>query len=109
MKMSQVRYEQLKNGIRTIADHLGPQNCRDFAEDRNGCQLMWALYHKLTNQLQYNDNHPCFANGTWVRLVPHDENFQSYDDNGVTLHDTHIETALKLIRKELKLDAGSWK
>lgn len=103
MKMSKERYELLKDAIRAVAEDIGYDICRSYAQDRNDKQLMYALFHKATNQLQYDDNHPFFKNGQWKRVYPHVEGFAYYNDNGVSLNDDHIWTALKRIGKDLEL------
>ena len=98
MKMSKERYEQLRAAIEVIADyyHLtAPLYSGKFMG------LMWELHTIATNNLQYSDDHPLFADGSWRRLVPTVPGYRIYVDG---LKDTHIATALRKIGKELKLD-----
>ena len=106
MKMSKARYDLLKTTITAVAGKIGLDKCREYANRRNAAQLMWSLHHKATDQLQYDESHPFYQDGTWEKIVPHVEGFKIYDDNGTTLNDDHIETALRRIGRELDLIAA---
>lgn len=108
MKMSQQRYNLLRDTIQIVVNDVGLEKCHQFATERNDRQLIWLLHTWATDQLQYDDSHPFFQNGTWTRLTPCIEGFKTYKDNGNCLNDFHIETALKRIGKELGLFVGNW-
>ena len=103
MKMSPERYNLLKAACKAVVEHFGPDKWRDLGKRTNTVSMMWLLHNRATDQLQYPDTHPLFQNGKWVRCTPHVEGFQIYDDNGTSLHDDHIATALRKIVKELEL------
>jgi len=103
MKMSQKRYQLLLNVIRAVVENHGPARVRQVFSERNARSVRWALLHAAVHQLQYSDQHPCFKNGTWIRLYPHDPDFQLYKDGNQELHDDHIDTALRRIMLELGL------
>jgi hypothetical protein len=62
--------------------------------------MIWRLFLKSAEQLQYDDSHPCFVNGHWGRFHPHNPNWEMYPNN---INDDHIWTMLKKIGKELNL------
>lgn len=103
MKMSRERYNLLLASMRTVVDHFGPADVRRYAKKHGKVRTMWGLLYKAIDQLGYHDNHPFFLNGTWTRILPNVEGFNVYDDNGTSLNDSHIETALKSIFRELKI------
>lgn len=104
MKMTKTRYSLLKAAMRAVAEYYGPAVLIEYAEARNEKQMIWLLHLKATDQLQYDDTHPFFVNGTWQRIYPHQPGFKMYtDDNGASLNDTHIGTAIFRIGRELGL------
>ena len=110
LKMTKARYEQLRDAIRAVADHYGPQkvcspSCFDNPriKDKNKA-LRWRLFNIAMDQLSNDDTHPFFQNGTWDRIIPHVEGFSMnvlYCQDA--LSDDHIDTALARIQQELGL------
>ena len=103
MKMSKQRYNLLLNVIRAVVENHGPARVRWIFSQQNTPSRRWALLNAAVHQLQYSDRHPFFKNGTWVRIYPHDPDFQLYKDGDQTLHDGHIDTALRRTVQELGL------
>lgn len=112
LKMTEARYNQLRDAIRAVADYYGPQKVCSGSlfdnpkiKDKNRA-LRWKLFDHAIRQLSYDDTHPAFANGTWDRIVPNVPGFSVhvyYDAE--SLNDDHIDTALRHIMSELGLAA----
>jgi hypothetical protein len=103
MKIVAAKYAKMLAGMRAVVDHLGgPAVVNDkahtsgFSETRS----LWDLWHIVSDNLKYDDSHPWFISGRWTRLIPQDATFDVYSDGA---NDSHIETALKRIAKELRL------
>ena len=98
MKMSKPLYNRLKSDcMAVIAHHSLPLNAID-----TGAKA-WQVFHAVSFDRSYNDEHPAFAKRVKTRILPctldagSDRRFIDlfYRDEG--LHDTHIKTALKRI------------
>lgn len=106
MRVKPQKYEKIKNAIRAVADHYGPANVKaDVGKEVNGKPLtpmgmMWALFTVADRNMRYDDTHPHFQSGRWVRIIPTDPSFDMYSDGD---NDQHLATALKKIGKELGL------
>lgn len=108
MKMNPTLYTEIKEGIRQVTDHFGPQNVKDAIVQRSLTAVMWSLLNSVMHDWMYDDTHPAYVKGR-VRILPHKDRMWSiYDNNGERhnrngIHDSHIETALTKIAKELGL------
>lgn len=104
MKMTQERYNQLLATIRALVTHHGKAYFLPIGQQHGAMAMLWYLYHRAAEQLQYDDSHPFYVAGHWDRIVPHVDGWRSYvDENGQTLNDDHIATALRRIGRELGL------
>jgi hypothetical protein len=102
MKVKGQKYNTMLAAMRAIIEHYGLKVIRNrYAGSGLTCRRMvWDVWRPAHNNLQYDDTHPFFANGTWTRITPHVAGFDMYSED---THDTHIETALKRIALELGL------
>lgn len=98
MKMTPQRYDELKTGIKQIVDHYGRQN---LGTPKSPTSLLWKLFHAVTEDFQYHDDHPLYRQRS--RILPHQDDHWLNKMYASGLNDTHIETALKRIGKELNL------
>lgn len=93
MKMPKEMYDSLKADIEVIVREL-------TLFDRLDMKTMWDIHAIVSRNRAYDDNHPNFKSKAWKRFLPFDgRNYCWYYDAG--LDDSHVETALKKIRKEL--------
>lgn len=107
MKMSPERYAELKEGIRQMVDHHGKAPTEAEFKGKTLTRMMWAIFHAVLFDWQYEDTHPAYAAGK-VRVLPHkDHNYLNGKLYGEGLNDSHIETALKKIAKELGLQPAA--
>ena len=72
----------------------------DLPEHRKQTRMIWDLWARAERSLLYDDNHPGFAQGHWVRVVPQEPGWNIYTDG---VNDVHIETALRRIANNLGL------
>lgn len=103
MKMSKERYNLIRDGIKERLKDFEFSMIQNTVKQFGIVYTMNVLARPVFDSLQYDDNHPFFADGTWKRYAEHQENFDLYLDNGQTLCDNHINTALKRIAKELNI------
>ena len=99
MKMSQERYDEIKNGIATVVNHFGKNKVLENYKEKTITYMMWALLNATTYDFMYDDNHPAFVRGR-TRINTHKPQWNLYNDD---LNNKHIVTALKKIAKELGL------
>ena len=96
MKMPRPLFDELAADMRAVAAH--------YAMDLHlftPMQDLWRLFHKIMRDRQYDDTHPGFAQGLWVRVLPCSDRFwldRFYKD--ADLNDDHIATALRKIARE---------
>ncbi len=102
MKMSPEKYAEIKEGIRQIVDHHGKAKIQDGFKGKSITAMMFALFAALWFDLQYEDTHPAYVAGR-VRILPHKDHGWLNNLYNSGLNDSHIETALKKIAKELGL------
>lgn len=101
MKMSPQRYNELKEGIRQVVDHFGPQKIKEQYELAPK-RMIWDLLRILIRNWGYDDTHPAFAEGVWKRIIPYKGiDYSTYYNEG--LNDSHLTTALNKIVRELGL------
>lgn len=113
MKIPETTYNTLLGAIGAIVDHKGGAIVirRSFtirglsvshsqAVPSSELRMLWDLYHIATRNIMYDDTHPLYQNGTWVRIYPYQPNWNIYS---LGINDTHIETALRRIGKKLEL------
>ncbi len=101
MRIKAQQYDTMRVALKAVVDHAGGAEAvrKQYATKTMG-RLLWDLWHVAEDNLRYDDTHPGFANGHWPRVFPHNPSFDLYA-NGV--NDSHIETALRKIGKELGL------
>ena len=117
MRIQGTKYATMKNAMRAVVEHHGPDRIneiysplskteklrsvgvgRTVAEVSLVNRMLWDLWDQANHNLRYDDMHPCFQNGLWTRICPQNATFDIYsnDDN-----DEHIKTALRSIGREL--------
>lgn len=69
-----------------------------------GLKVMYALLHDARRDRVYDDEHPLFQSGVWVRVLPFDgsEYCEFYSEGA---DDTHVATLLRAIKKRLSKQA----
>lgn len=101
MKINQHDYVIMFHAVKAVVENAGgPQPIKDRYADKTVRRMLWDVWHAADNNLRYDDTHPGFAKGLWPRVHPQYPGFDLYA-NG--LNDSHIETALHKIGKELGL------
>jgi|SRR6185312_4183716 len=96
MKMTDAQYKELKDSIDVIAKH-----CKIERSQNTSMAVMWALVHEVNAQKSYSSDHPRWV--TIPRLLhysPHEPYYYLDTLYRSGLNDSHIETALKQIRKD---------
>ena len=103
MKMKAEKFNLLRDTIVLVVAHYGGAKAvmESYAGAYTG--LLWKLHGIATDNLQFSDDHPCFADGTWPRIAKHVPGYRTYTDG---LMDAHIETALRKIGRELNLQGA---
>ncbi len=102
MKMNQLKYEEIKAGIAAIVDFHGKNHILERYTNRPTAHLMWALFDALWFDKQYRDDHPSYVKGR-PRVIPHTNDTWLNDLYRSGLNDSHINTALFKISRELNL------
>lgn len=66
----------------------------------SGLQGMWRLLSIVSRNRAYDDEHPAFASGHWVRVLPFDGRaYTWYYVNGA--NDDHVAALLHRVRRKL--------
>lgn len=90
MKIKGEKYEIMKAAMSAaLKDHALPITLAD----------LWQLWAMAERNLRYSDEHPGFKSGLWKRIFPQNKNFDTYSEDH---NDSHIETALRNIVKEVE-------
>jgi len=103
MKIPETTYNVLLEAISAIVDHEGGAIAvkRSFSMDGlSELRMMWYLYHIATRNIMYDDTHPLYKNGSWIRAYPYQPNWNIYS---LGVNDDHIDTALRKICRDLDL------
>jgi hypothetical protein len=67
----------------------------------SGLFFMHVLLDKISKNRAFNDDHPCFSNGTWKRFLPYDNReYCFYYVDGAK--DDHVNTLLRAVKKKLQ-------
>lgn len=98
MKIQPAKYNVMLAAMRAVVEHFGLEKVKANFAGKSDAWIVWGIWRVAHNNLQYDDKHPFFMDGTWTRIHPHDPTFRLYEEG---LHDSHIETALKRICREL--------
>lgn len=90
MKMSKDLFTSLKADVTTVCEGR-PESVATPAD-------AWSVFKKVWMDRSYDDDHPGFRDGHWVRVLPysgrnHLDRFYGDED----LNDDHIATALRQI------------
>ena len=104
MKLTQPTYEIMFTAMKAVVEHCGGVTAvrTHYTEkDLSSTRMLWDLWHVAQRNLQFEDSHPGFEQKHWTRITPCVKGFNLYGDP--TTKDSHIETALRKIGKELKL------
>ena len=72
----------------------------EIGEHRQQTRMVWDLWATAERSLLYDDTHPAFVGGHWLRVVQHLPGWNIYTDG---VNDVHIETALRRIAADLGL------
>lgn len=101
MKLSNIK-DSVKADFITILNFydINTKEKFDNQDHGKGLKLLYALLNIVSRNRAYDDNHPFFQNGKWKRILPYDgRNYCFYYDDNT--NDSHVETLLKSIKKEL--------
>lgn len=103
MKIKGARYEELKEGVRAILAHHGLDQLKQHYKEANypESSMMWELLNQALYDFENDDTHPAYRKGGRTRIVPCKAREWNLYADGV--NDSHIETALRKIGKELGL------
>ena len=103
MRIKGTRYQELKEGVRAILDHHGLDQLEEHYKKANYSvtSMMWELLNQVLYDFENDDSHPAYAKCGRTRIVPYKGREWNLYADGV--NDSHIETALKKIGKELGL------
>ena len=105
MKMPADLYQEIKQAFERLVTHFGRENLLAYAKTMTEEAFVWKLWNRVSDDWRDDDNHPRFQNHpgfkAHVRINPHKDRMWSIYNLG--LNDSHIETALKRICKELQL------
>ncbi len=104
MKINGTKYATMTAAMRAVVETAGgAARVREHfaASGLTTLRMLWDVWNGADRNLRYDDSHPAFASGQWTRAYPQDAGFNLYADPSV--NDTHIETALKKIGRELGL------
>lgn len=105
MKMSPARYQEIKNGIQAVVDHLGQERVEESIKFNGLTSTMWHLFKLVWFDFQADDDHPLYnvsQSYRRTRILPFKDRCwlsNLYKE----VNDDHITTALKRIAKELNL------
>jgi meiotically up-regulated gene 157 (Mug157) protein len=102
MKMDNEKYDEIKAGIAQIVDFHGKKQVQTVYADYPLTRMMFDLFNMLWFDKEYDDTHPAYVNGR-KRVLPQTNPSWLNDLYKSGLNDSHIETALKKIAKELDL------
>lgn len=97
-----VLYTKMFNAFKDVMEYHGGANAIKQAEQQAGLtrkRTIWDIWHSASDNLRYDDNHPRYRK--LKRILPYDASFNLYEDDSV--NDSHIETALNHIAKQLGL------
>jgi hypothetical protein len=100
MKITGRKLDTMRRAFGAVANHVGIAALRQNAAKHGHSQtrLLWDVWHEASSQLRYDDTHPRWR--TRTRCVPCDVSFDAYTDGCA---DSHIETALRVIAREVGL------
>ncbi len=102
-KIAGQHFRLMKEAFTAVVNaHGGVERLRTeyFSANLTEKRLIWDVWRIAHNNLQYDDEHPFFKNGRWKRIYPYHSTFKMYPSG---VNDSHIETALKRIAKDLGL------
>jgi len=100
MKMPRPLFDALAADMHTVAEANAPLMARPLGPE-TPMGTLWNLFHRVMRDRQYDDTHPGFAQGLWIRVLPHADRFwldRFYKDADLT--DDHIATALRKIARD---------
>ena len=117
MKIKGEKFETIKRAVTALVESMGgAAKVKEFYNKTLGMaaatsvgsvtsvenRMLWDLWATAERSLLYDDKHPCFANGRWIRVCPQVPNWSRilWADN---VNDIHILTALRVIGNELGL------
>jgi len=103
MKIKGEKYEIMNDAIEKFVDHHSKEKVKLFLHNAHLQKgairgAIWRIWHEVEKNLLFSDEHPAFKNGTWIRIIPYNTNFKTYSNEDC---DSHLETALKKILKDL--------
>jgi hypothetical protein len=109
MKINGRKYDTMKRAMTALVESMGGAIAvkelyvvkllaTGIDEHRKQTRMVWDLWSTAERSLLYDDTHPGFVKGHWVRVVQHLPGWSVYTDG---VNDVHIETALRKIGAEL--------
>ena len=99
MKIKGAKYDTMATSVKAVVEARGGATVlKKLAGTVKDTVILWGLWEMANRSLRYDDNHPGFANGHWERYVPQNQQFDVYSDD---TNDSHIETAMRKICKDL--------
>jgi hypothetical protein len=99
MKINGTKYDTMFHGMQAVVKHLGgPVAVKATFEALTERRMLWDLWHTVDKDLRYDDAHPNFQSGGWIRVIPQNPTFDVFSDG---VNDAHIETTLRRIGQEL--------
>jgi predicted 2-oxoglutarate/Fe(II)-dependent dioxygenase YbiX len=104
MKIQGQTYDTMHAAMKAAVEHLGgPAKVQGLRAQNTWTEgrLLWHVWEIANRSLRYDDAHPAFASGTWTRVCPQQPGFDLYSDD--TIYDSHIESALRKIAKDIRL------
>jgi hypothetical protein len=109
MKIKGETYETIKRAVNALIESMGgAEKVKAFyaktlpaelPDIRKRNRMLWDLWSSAERSLLYDDTHPAFAQGHWIRVCPQVPGWNLYADR--TIYDTHVLTALCKIGAEL--------
>lgn len=99
MRIDGTTYQTMRDAMRDVLAYA--QSHGMFPSGAITSRELWSLWNTTCDQLQYDDSHPGFTRGIWVRIVPCNPT-----PVRVMLRDTndnHQRTAMRRIAGELGL------
>ncbi len=98
MKIKGQKLDTIKTAFTLVFNHVGKEKVRECHQLASPKRIAWGIWHRASDNMRYDDNHPNFHQGNQVRIVPYNPEFNVYDDD---TNDNHIQTVILKILKDL--------
>lgn len=100
MRIKGEKLRVMETAFAAVVKKIGKEALLTYFSSSSNRLMVWDIWRIAWRNLQYDDSHPLYQNGTWQRIVPPNLSFDLYSDGD---NDTHIETALIHIAKKCGL------